>query len=533
MKIRQLCCTYLLSVVCALVAQKAGATPESVIQSDLALLNGEGNVVPEILLSTYIADVRNHLPPDLIMRLPQSIQSSLITSETIDSYNVKFYSAAAPITVSVNLPGCGMGRGGVCSVANFSAYYNTSEAARLALTEHQSAITPIALTPNIRGYLIEGNLSSPSGYSSIMWEQGSTIYQIRFPAQDRQNLLYAAESMANAAPISKTAPVFIDTSPQTVISNSPPPTLIASSRSENSDLLNASDLTIPEIAQAVPIENDDASFDTETNSLDGFVPPLPADLDIDESGGTVLLDVIRPLPVLEFQGRSSVFFNQAERDSIDIDSNLMVNSAAVRATPAIGNRTRLESGFKLSQAIPLESSRNYNAVNIDLGVRHQIDDNMFVGAGWGYQKLSNTGSITGSPSENQIRLTWDRFDLLSDQWILNSNISTQASLDDNSFRNRLTTAAGTSLGYRLAPDIVGQFGYRLQHTDYFQANSNSAVNHQLGMQLTYSIDDMFSVGGSMSYLFGRSIDLLNPVTESDVDNFSFGLHLNLDFPISY
>jgi hypothetical protein len=84
---------------------------------------------------------------------------------------------------------------------------STSPNGQQEFQRHQAGFTPITLAPNVQGYFLEGTQQQPPlSFSSVMWQQDTTLYNVTFPTQERQNLLFTAHSMAISLPLLPTAP---------------------------------------------------------------------------------------------------------------------------------------------------------------------------------------------------------------------------------------------------------------------------------------------------------------------------------------
>lgn len=158
---------------------------------------------PSAFFSSHLEQIRDSLPPDLLMRLPSELPSGGIVAGGGSQYRVQVNSSDTGLTVSLfncesQVPACLVGS----LVVNSQASTSTQE----LLQQHQAAAAPITLAKDVQGYFVEGSKQNPPGqFSSVMWEQDRLIYTVRFLAQERQSILYMAHSMANQTPIRSTA----------------------------------------------------------------------------------------------------------------------------------------------------------------------------------------------------------------------------------------------------------------------------------------------------------------------------------------
>lgn len=282
-------------------------------------------------------------------------------------------------------------------------------------------------------------------------------------------------------------------------------------------------------------ELDNAEFEDIDEDTSEVIPPaLPEDLEIDETGGSFSLGIIRPVPTVSFKGRVSVIQNRVQDDDSfvsqdDINSAAIVNSAALRISPELGRSNRLEGGIQLNHIISGDELSDYNAFAADLGIRRELGQNSSVTLGWKYQQINSDAEKF---SDQQARIRLNRIDPLNERLFLSSNYQADVSFAEISAQNRWSNTASANLAYSISPALLGQLGYRLQYTNYFE--SDSAINHQIGAQMTYYLDEHLSITGSAAYQFGEYIDRFTSSPSSeDISNISFGLHIGFDIPIAY
>ncbi|MCA1994783.1 MAG: ShlB/FhaC/HecB family hemolysin secretion/activation protein [Coleofasciculus sp. S288] len=138
------------------------------------------------------------------MRLPSEMPPSVFLQDTQRKYRIQVISSPAALGLTLSIFKCEQDFQ-ACLVGSFSVDSRTSASAREALEKHRAAATPITLTPEIQGYLLEGTKQNPPNqFSSVMWEQDGQLYTVRFRTEQRQNILYMAVSMAKDEPIGGT-----------------------------------------------------------------------------------------------------------------------------------------------------------------------------------------------------------------------------------------------------------------------------------------------------------------------------------------
>ena len=136
--------------------------------------------------------IQQHLPADVIMRLPSNIR--LADTDTRDLI-VQIYPSEDMGEITVALFTCDRSPHS-CLVGTISAAAASDNAQRQFI-DHQAMATPITLGPEIQGFLREGGRQTPpSRFSSVMWRQDGTLYTVSFRNQERSNLLRIAHLMA-------------------------------------------------------------------------------------------------------------------------------------------------------------------------------------------------------------------------------------------------------------------------------------------------------------------------------------------------
>lgn len=261
-------------------------------------------------------------------------------------------------------------------------------------------------------------------------------------------------------------------------------------------------------------------------------PPLPNDLDIDESGGKFPLGIIRPLPILELQLNSSIFSNSYVGEPSISEDTIFLNSAVLRASPEIGQNTRLAASVKGGFA-RFAFGDGYDSLATNLGILQELGDNMSLGLGWGYRQIYGINS-TEDLTEHSVRFNWSRLDQLDRKLFLKSDYEFRANFAIGSEVDRVTNSIGIGLNYSFTPELQGLVGYRLIYNDYTRDDLLTTA-HQLGGQLTYYFDKNIFIGSSISYLFGETANLLdssNP-QERDLNNLSLGFHVGFNVPFLF
>jgi hypothetical protein len=201
---------------------------------------------PADLFQQHLARIQRQMPDRYVVRFPSEILLGGPGLETLDQLIVKVIPTDTPQQVIVNLQTC-EAQPYPCLVGSFSFAQSNDPGAAAEFVQHQAIARSVTLTPEITGYLVEGDTllermtnpaantgfspteqsfspasspatspaSSPATspatspetrpqithYSTVMWQQDGMIYGIRFLNGERQNILYMARSMALQQPI--------------------------------------------------------------------------------------------------------------------------------------------------------------------------------------------------------------------------------------------------------------------------------------------------------------------------------------------
>jgi hypothetical protein len=162
---------------------------------------------PAPLFEPYVYQIRQALPPEAEMRLPEQVLLTAGPGLNPDELIVKLLPSDNPGRLTIGLFTCQRSPF-PCLVGGFSVEASSSTSAQDELQRHQTQGNPITLARGVRGYLREGNRLKPSSeFSSLMWEQAGMVYTISFLAAERENILAMGQSMANALPLRSVQPV--------------------------------------------------------------------------------------------------------------------------------------------------------------------------------------------------------------------------------------------------------------------------------------------------------------------------------------
>ena len=169
-----------------------------------------GNLPPAQAISNsnnvflpYIDQIKTNLVPGLLFRLPSEIPSLDSLASQKSDYSVKVSPSLVNSGITVSIFDCKL-ESQACLIGNFSVSSPTASGSKEEFNQHQNIGSGINLNNQIRGYLINGlKQNPPAQFSSIMWNQDSLIYRIRFRDKNPENILAMANSMAKSVPINK------------------------------------------------------------------------------------------------------------------------------------------------------------------------------------------------------------------------------------------------------------------------------------------------------------------------------------------
>ncbi|MEB3356710.1 MAG: outer membrane beta-barrel protein [Synechococcales bacterium] len=426
----------------------------------------------------------------------------------------------------------------------------------------------VALTPTIQGFLLEDqNQGVSRSLSSIVWEQDGMIYTAAFPPQEYQNLLQAARSMADSVPIAASArspaaigetempatpaiaqasqfqeisqpaePTYVFPSVEPIQPAALPTPLTANSNTNSQEI----ELFAPTSLQAQAVQPQDAQVEDGPGNL--IVPPPPPDPSEQEFTPGVddqlqLPEGLRPLPQAQASRpesdvqlllRSSILTNSDIAAASPVEDTAFVNGATLLATPELGSRTDLVARASGS-FVRFANSDGYNLLGLELGVRQRLGRRTFGDLGWRYRQIYGLGS-NGDSSENAAQLVISRFDELNSRLSLNSSYELRASFNQDADRNRISNRLSLGLQYDLTSNLQGLLNYRFIYDDFTRRDRLDS-RHQLSAGLIYRFNRNVFLGGSVSYLFGESLDLLDDNNSRDFDGVSVGINFGLNLPL--
>lgn len=267
------------------------------------------------------------------------------------------------------------------------------------------------------------------------------------------------------------------------------------------------------------------------------------------------LQAVQTTATAQLQLTSAVLTNSDLSDtsigSSATTSTVFFNGASLSAMPKLGETTRLSAningGFIRYDG---EEVNDYDTLIAKLGVFQQLGDNMSGELGWRYGQYyvaehMNDPSMRNPQDlqEQGVRLALHRTDRLPLDVFVSSNYEFQANFSDPVDRSRIANYFSGGLGYDFTNKFQGTVFYRLKHDDYTRRTINDgATRHEFQAQLSYQASKYINLAGTVSYLFGESIDLLrNPTLvdgttfntddANELNNVSFGFRIRANVPL--
>jgi len=484
------------------------------------------------------SEIQDALPESLSMRIPSEHFIENFWQQT--GYLTHVFSIDSPPSLIVGIYSCTTGSA-ECSVGQISVEQGNSLEAQQKYQEHQNQGAPITLAANIQGFLVEGYRQTPGRvFASVVWRQDGLIYSAELQTQERQTLLYLANSMANTERFVTNNAEFPETLPNTeannvaVIENShvafeeqdlgvnadqdtaSSHQLITASASNSSGLSNSttesSSQQIQELAQ---------------DSDDDFTPPGGVE---DSEGPEVELAVVQPSPDLQVGVVSAVLSNSDVRATTDFTSTTFYNSARLSANPILGTNTRLSARLS-GDLVRFVDDDGYNSINALLGIQQAFDENVFGELGWSYRQLYGLGS-RDDLSEHSARLNLNITESLSSQTFIRASNNLAGIFANPDERSRVSNTLSITLSHQLVPRLNGLLNYSFVYEDFTQEDI-TAIRQQVSSQLIYQLNQEFYVGASASYLFGDAVDLFTGDISQSLENLSFGFYIGAEFPFEF
>jgi len=254
------------------------------------------------------------------------------------------------------------------------------------------------------------------------------------------------------------------------------------------------------------------------------------------------------MPTAQLQLTSAVMTNSDIADttvgSSVAASTVFYNGGTLRMMPKLTEDTRISAningGFIRYDG---DETNDYDMLNANLGLFRQLGERMAAELGWRYAQFYLNEKISSNQNvqEQGARFALNRTDPLPYRLFLLSNYEIQANFSDPVDRSRISQFATAGLGYNLTNRLQATVFYRLRHDDYTERTVNDiSTRHEFQGQLSYQANKYLNLAGTVSYLFGDTVDLLrdpllasgvNPESSNELNNLSFGLRINVSAPL--
>ncbi len=216
-------------------------------------------------------------------------------------------------------------------------------------------------------------------------------------------------------------------------------------------------------------------------------------------------------------------------------STIFYNGASLSLMPKLRDTTRLAANVDGSFIrYDGDAVNDYNTLSAKLGLFQQLGSNTSAELGWLYRQYyvsSSSGLLSQNPKDLQeqgVRMALKRTDTLPLDFFWDNNYEFQANFSDPVDRSRLSHYFTTGLGYKVTNKLQGAVFYRLKHDDFTHRSFNeNSTRHEFQAQLSYQLVKYINIAGTVSYLFGDTIDLLrDPILSNGVANSNSHYNLN-------
>jgi len=214
---------------------------EAIVATPPPVPRVEQVALPAEIFTPVLEEIKASLPAGWGMLLPDEV----LLREDIEvgerKYHAQVLSPSAGVGLTVGIFTCKDDLFS-CLVGSFSVESEASEEAQRRFWQHQASAAPITLAPNVKGYQrLEPFIPNPpSQFYSVMWRQDGRFCTVRFSAQERQNILWMALSMANQTPIVSTATAALKPGVVSTGDNASPPVLAVNLEEEPVEQDNSS-----------------------------------------------------------------------------------------------------------------------------------------------------------------------------------------------------------------------------------------------------------------------------------------------------
>lgn len=236
----------------------------------------------------------------------------------------------------------------------------------------------------------------------------------------------------------------------------------------------------------------------------------------------------RRQPVVQLLLRSAAFTssNVTASEANPDDDLLLINSATLLATPALGPETRLIAavGGGLTSFAD-NSDLDYTFLSLNVGLQQRLGPGTYGQVAWLQERLFDADAGDRLLLDNSLQLIVGHQDQLAERLRLDYFYELRARFTEPEDRSRIGNAVGARLRYDVTPTLQAALDYRLTLTDYTQQDRFD-TQHQIRAIATHNLSRTVFLSGSVSYTFGSSSN-----GAVDLSNFSAGLSVGFNVPL--
>lgn len=234
-----------------------------------------------------------------------------------------------------------------------------------------------------------------------------------------------------------------------------------------------------------------------------------------------------PRPTVYLLGRVDYFKSDNIFSRVDpIDDSLIRSGLTLYAAPSIGPQTFLTASVSGSLVRYLDQTDfSYNEQRLNLGIRQVITPRVYGGVGWSNLQLFSRNDGDRFFNEHSFYLEFSRRDQLADRLTLDTFYQLRPSFSNPTNRSRIIHYLGTSLGYRIQPNLQADLYYQFSLADFTQQVREDQY-HQLIARLGYRLNQHTQVSAFGGFSFGDSSN-----SNIDFNSSLFGVSINFNLPL--
>ncbi len=215
----------------------------------------------------------------------------------------------------------------------------------------------------------------------------------------------------------------------------------------------------------------------------------------------------------------------------NVDSAGLATSATLLGTPQLGPDTRLIAfaggGILLYNQF---GGSDFSYFSYGVGVQQKLTDNMSVQLGIGQDRLYKT-SNSQFVIDNGARFSVNRQDKLTDRLRLDSFYELRAGFADQTAfydQSRVSNSLGVGLSYAVTPQLEAGLDLRLIADSFTRGVKAGTYGRlQTSLSTTYRFSEQAFVTGSVTYLYGSTLDPFDGVNSLSTVLFGITAGFNL------